>query len=133
MMIVKGYKRRSVPGMKPVTFRMRRKVDVDVYVYPYTSSNCRHFDTCLVKTDRCWTCWWMDGLTYASAEGLYTGNYLDKLELFFVSFSVLDVVGVKLTVFRNVTPCSLIVSNLCQEGVTFVFLSLSTGYKLHRI
>jgi hypothetical protein len=41
--------------------------------------------------------------------------------------------AVKLTLFRDVTPCSLIVSNLCEQGVTFVLLSLSTGYKLHRI
>jgi len=48
-----------------------------------------------------------------------------------MSLSVLAVVAVKLTVFRNVTPCSLIVNNLSEERVTFVLLSLSTGYQLH--
>lgn len=37
--------------------------------------------------------------------------------------------AVRLTVFRNVTPCSLIVSNLFEERVTFVLLSLSAGQK----
>jgi len=60
-------------------------------------------------------------------------SYFGKLELFFVSFSVLTVVAVTFTVFRKVTPCSLTVTNLSEERVTFVLLSLPTGYKLHRI
>jgi hypothetical protein len=60
-------------------------------------------------------------------------SYFGKLELFFVSFSVLTVVAVKLTVFRNVTPCCLTVTNLSEERVTFVLLSLSAGFKLHRM
>jgi hypothetical protein len=73
---------------------------------------------------------WMDGRMLRDCT---PRSYLGKLELFFVSFSSLAVVAMKLTVFRNVTPCNLTVKNLSVESVTFVLLSLSTSYKLHRV
>jgi len=75
---------------------------------------------------------WMDG-RMPLLRDCTPRSYLRKLELLFVSFSCLAVVAVKLTVFRNVTPCNLTVTNFSEESVTFVLLSLSTGYKLHRI
>jgi hypothetical protein len=77
---------------------------------------------------------WMHGRVPLLKDCTRTSSsYFGKLELFFVSFLVLTVVAVKLTVFRNVTPCSLTVTNLSKERVIFVLLSLFTGYKLHRM